>query len=173
MRFELHIRQHLQGESRAEQPDGQCPAQALLLRRQRNSRMRHPERECEGQSDDGQESRLREELGEERPVPEPRLLLQLLVPRILPAPGDAPRRDVVEQPQSPGGHTAEEHLLRPGQGVPSDVEADIAVVHGAPDGAPPGVDDLARRPEQVLDLHTARSSRDNIRGNREARVQCE
>lgn len=173
MRFELHIRQNLHRESRTEQSDGQCTEQARGLGFQRYSRRREPERDGEGQSDNRLERSLREELGEKRLVPESRLLLHLLVSRIVLAPGDAPRRDAVEQPQPPRSHAAEQHLLRPRKGIPRNVERDIAVVHDASDGAPPGVDDLGGRPEPVLDLNTTRSARGNICGDGETRVQSE
>lgn len=126
----------------------------------------------EGQADQHLEEGLGDEGREERPAPVALLLLLLLVPRVVPAAPDRAAGDAVEEASPPQGHAGQEEALGPGEAGEGLREGEPGV-HPASDGRPPGVEDLARRPEPVFGFDAVGVARGSPGDDGEARVQAE
>lgn len=173
--LELRIGHNLHGESSAEECDTDCPDDRLDIAVQRQRRGSQPEWHGEGQGNQGEESRLREILLEQSRGPEPIgvFLLQLVIARVILAAGDSPRSDASKKPSTPNRNTSQEHLFRPRESRPGSLRRDIMVVDLMSDGAPPGVDNLARRPAPVLDFGAVGSLGCDKGSDVESRVESE
>lgn len=167
VQLQLLIGHRLEGKSSREQRDTSSAQGSSHLRRNIQRSLTQPEWQSKRQRDESQEHRLRQEHLQERRLPESGIIgLQLVVARIVLAAGDGPVRNSVKQPSTPDGHGAEQHFFSPREHVPGGREGDIVESHGAADGAPPGVQDLAGRPAPVFHLASVGRFRGDEGGDR-------